>query len=131
MKSAISGNKKGDSSDALTEAIECGNFVRAEGLARSLNRPEAEIRDLQGKAFRQFVVELRNPHGAIALAKEFNFSREDVDRLLQRIVEESRQEEEEGNEGSRRRFDMKTKRYLDLEEWIREYFKSGKWQKSY
>ncbi len=128
MNGAPSDREKEDPSRALAEAIERRNFVRAEYLARTLNRPQVEIQDLREKAFRQFVVEFRNPHGAIALAKAFNFTGEEVDQILGRILREPRQEEDEKGV-PRRRFDMKTKRYLDLEEWVSQYFRSRKWQK--
>ena len=128
MTSGPSESEKENASHDLADAIERRNFARAERLARTLNRPRAEIRDFQEKAFRQFVVELRNPQGAIALAREFNFTEEDVDHLLTSILQEAKLAEQEGAVEYRRRFDMKTKRYLDLKEWIREYFKSRKWK---
>ncbi|NIQ37961.1 MAG: hypothetical protein GTN81_05160 [Proteobacteria bacterium] len=129
MESVSSNGEEQDVSKDLEEGLRQKNFVRAEGLARILNRSESEIRDYQEKAFRHHVVEVRNPQGAIALAREFNFTKDEVDQLLVKILQEASEEEAQGTVEARRRFDMRTKRYLDLEEWVREYFKGGKWQK--
>jgi hypothetical protein len=129
MESVSSDTEEQDVSKDLEETLKQKNFVRAERLARILNRSESEIRDYQEKAFRHHVMEVRNPQGAIALAREFNFTTEDVDQLLGKILLEASEKEAEGTVEARRRFDMKTKRYLDLEEWVTEYFKGGKWQK--
>jgi hypothetical protein len=106
----------------LEEAIRNKSYARAEKIARTLGIPSDEIRELQKKAIRQFIVEFRNPQGAMALAEEYSFGKEDVKELLRTILQEVNQ----GNEGERssgkKQFDIRTMRYLTLEEWIREYF---------
>jgi len=103
----------------LEEAIQNKNFVRAVRIAESIGKSADEIKELQQKAFEQFIIEYRNPQGAIALAEEYHFAREDVDQLLRGILQEA-----EGKKGlDRRQYDMKTMRYLTLGEWIKEYFK--------
>jgi hypothetical protein len=76
---------EGDLPRVLAEAIQTRSFLQAERVARRLNRPEAEIRDLQEKALRQCILEFRNPHGAKALVDEFKFSGEDLRRILEGI----------------------------------------------
>jgi hypothetical protein len=103
----------------LEEAVQDKNYVRAVRIAESFGKPAGEIKELQQKAFEQFIIEFRNPQGAIALAEEYHFVREDVDRLLRDILQRA-----EGKKVlDRRQYDIKTMRYLTLAEWIKEYFK--------
>jgi len=111
-----------DLSRDLEEAISKCNYIRAERLARHLNRPEAEIKDLQEKAFRQYVLEYRNPQGAATLVKEFNFSSEDVSRVLRAILQETHEEGPNAKSKTTARFDVEAMGYLGLEEWVKKYF---------
>ena len=99
------------------EAVEQRNFCRAEKIARTINQNEEEISALQKKAIRQFIIEYRNPQGAIALAEEYRFTREDLNQFLMDILQEAR----EKKILEKKQFDIKTMRYLTLEEWIKEY----------
>lgn len=104
----------------LEEAIQGKNYVRAVRIAESIGKPAGEIRELQQKAIEQFIIEYRNPQGAIALAEEYHFAREDLVQLLRDILQEA----EEKKISGKRQFDIKTMRYLTLDEWIKEYFKT-------
>ena len=123
MKAGPSNMEEGEIVDALAEAIESRNYLYAERLARRLNRPEAEVRGLQEKAFKQYLVEFRNPQGATALMKEFNFSREDVSRLLKATLEGTHQKGEKEKGVDTARFDVEAMGYLSLEEWMKKYFR--------
>lgn len=112
-----------DVATALTKAIQAGNYLLAEGLARRLGRPENEIRDLQEKALEQYVLEFRNPQGSAALAEAFGLSEEDVRRVLTRILREAQKVDQEDKGKTKKRFDVQAMDYLSLEEWIRKYFK--------
>lgn len=103
----------------LDEEIKKGNYIRAEALSKTLKRPENEIKELRKKAFKQFILEFRNYQGAYEIAKEFNFSKEDIDKFIDEAIKEA----EEKKILERRQFDTKTMKYLSLREWIREYFK--------
>jgi hypothetical protein len=112
-----------ETANALEEAIGSRNYLYAETLARRLNRPEAEVRGLREEAFRQQVVEFRNPQGAVVLVEEFGFSREDTSRLLKAALEETVRAEEKDKGAHTAKFDMESMGYLSLEEWIKRYFK--------
>ena len=101
------------------EAIQKRNYVRAVKIAESIGKPSGEIRKLQQETLKQFIVDYRNPRGAIALAEEYLFNGEEVDQLLKGILQEA----EEKKIQDKSQYDIKTNRYLTLPEWIREYFK--------
>lgn len=103
----------------LDEEIKKGNYIRAEALSKILGRSENEIKELRKKAFKQFILEFRNYQGAYEIAKEFNFSKEDIDKFIDEVIKEA----EEKKILERKQFDTKTMKYLSLREWIREYFK--------
>ncbi|NWF91867.1 MAG: hypothetical protein HXY46_03045 [Syntrophaceae bacterium] len=82
------------------------------------NSPDNEMRAIQEKRIKQLIMEFRNPQGAVALAEEYRLTREEIDQILRSI----RKEAEERKILDKRQFDIKTMRYLSLEEWIKEYF---------
>jgi len=111
--------KPADSLRELEEAIQNKNFVRAVKIAESIGKSADEIKEFQQEAIKQFIVEYRNPQGAIALAEEYHFAREDIDQLLRGILQEAGGKKDL----DRRQYDIKTMRYLTLPEWIKEYLK--------
>ena len=123
MNEVSSRKEEEEAASALEEAIRSRNYLHAETLARHLGRPEAEVRELQEEAFRQQVLEFRNPQGTVALVEEFGFSREDIIRLLKVALEESVRAKEKDKSAHTARFDMESMGYLSLEEWIKRYFK--------
>lgn len=102
------------------EAIREKNYARAVAIAESKGLPPQEVKDLKRKAVREFILESRNPQGSNALLKEYQFNKEEIDHLLREILEEAQ------SRGilDKKQYDIKTKRYLTLEEWIGEYFKN-------
>ena len=106
---------------SLRELIEQRNYAAAASMAEEQGEPEERIRELQEAALKQYITEYRNAQGAMALAQEFRFTDEEIDRILGAILEEVR-----GSGGKRpswagRRYDVKTMKYLDVEEWIARY----------
>jgi len=123
MEAILQDTKLPESLRELEVAVQNKNYVRAVRIAESIGKPPGEIKELQQEAIKQFIVEYRNPQGAIALAEEYHFAREDVDQLLRSILQEAG----EKKILDRRQYDIKTMRYLTLGEWIKEYFKINKW----
>ena len=104
----------------LEEAIQNKNYVRAVRIAESVGKSADEIRELQQDAIKQFIVEHRNPQGAIALAEEYHLTREDLNQLLKGILQEA----EAKKILDKKQYDIKTMRYLTLGEWLKEYFEN-------
>ena len=105
----------------LREQIERRNHAAVASMAEGQEEPEERNKELQEAALKQYITEYRNAQGAIALAQEFRFSDDQIDRLLEAIMEEVK-----GSEGKRppwagKRYDIKTMKYLDVEEWIAHY----------
>lgn len=103
----------------LEEAKEKRNFVRAAKIAEELGKPKEEVKQLQLQAIKQFIIEYRNPQGAMSLVKEYRLNQEEFLHFL----EEIRQELKERGDIERRQFDIQTMDYLTLESWINQYFK--------
>jgi len=112
------GNQMEEQISELEEAIRERNFARAVMIAESKGESKQEIKTLQQKAIKEFILENRNPQGAKSLAEEYHFSKEDIEQLIKEILEEAKGK----GISDKRQYDIKTKRYLTLEEWIREYF---------
>ncbi len=110
----------------MREQIERRNYTAAASIAERLEEPVEKIKELQEAAIKQYITEYRNAPGAIALAQEFRFTDDEIDRLLEAIIEEV-----EGSEGKKppwagKRYDIKTMKYFDIEEWIAHYGKTLK-----
>lgn len=93
------------------------NFVRAVNIAKVLGRPQEEIRLLQMQAIKQYILEYRNPQGAIDLIKEYQISQEELHKLLEEVFQELK----ERGYTERRQFDIQTMDYLTIERWIAQY----------
>ncbi len=96
-------------------------------MAEEQGEPEERTKELQEAALKQYITEYRNVQGAMALAQEFRFTDDEIDRILGAILEEVR-----GSGGKRpswagKRYDIKTMKYLDVEEWIARYGRELKW----
>ncbi len=100
------------------DALKGKNYARAVAIAESQGQPPQQIKDLQRKALKEFILENRNPQGAKALMEEYRIDKEEIDQLIREILEEAKQR----GLLDKRQYDIKTKRYLNLEEWVREYF---------
>lgn len=107
--------------DSLREHIERRNYAAAASMAERLEETNERIKELQKAAIKQYITEYRNAPGAIALAQEFRFTDDEIDRLLEAIIEEARGSGEKRPSWAGRRYDTKTMKYLDVEEWIGRY----------
>ena len=105
----------------MTEEVERRNYATAVSFAQQLEKPTETIRDLQRAAIKQYITEYRNAPGAMALVQEFQFTADEVGGLLDAILEETKASEGERPPWARKRYDAKTVKYLDVEEWISQY----------
>lgn len=103
----------------LEEAREKRNFVRAAKIAEELGKSQEEIKQLRFQAIKQFIMEYRNPQGAMSLIKEYQLNQEELIHLL----EEVRRELKERGFLERRQFDIQAMDYLTFERWIAQYIK--------
>ncbi len=101
----------------LEEAIEKRNYVRAAKIAEDLGKSREEIKQFQIRAIKQFIIEYRNPQGAMDLIKTYQFKQEELRQLLQEV----HQELKEKGYSDKRQFDIQTMDYLTLERWIDQY----------
>ncbi len=120
MHHVDSQDKGSDLHEEFDRALKNQNYIRAARIAQLQNRPEEEIRGLQEKALKQFIVEYRNAQGVQTLIKEYRFSHAEVERLVQSILEDIRNEET-GKTAAKSQFDIETMRFLKLDEWIERY----------
>lgn len=111
--------------DLLREQIERRNHTAA-SMAEGQEEPEERAKELQEAALKQYITEFRNAQGAIGLAQEFRFSDDEIDRLLEAIIEEVKRSEGKRPPWAGKRYDIKTMKYLDVEEWIARYVKELK-----
>ena len=74
----------------LREQIERRNYAAAASMAEQLEEPKERVKELQEAAIKQHITEYRNGPGAMALAQEFRFTDDEIDRLLEAIIEEVR-----------------------------------------
>jgi len=105
----------------LREQIERINHAAAASMAEGREEPEQRNKELQEVTLKQYITEYRNAQGAMALAQEFGFSDDEIDRLLEAIIEEVKRSEVKRPPWAGKRYDIKTMKYLDVEEWIARY----------
>ena len=106
---------------SLRDQIERRNYAAAASMAERMEEPAERMKELQEAAIKQYITEYRNGPGAMALAQEFQFSDDEIDRLLEAIIEEVRTRGEEKPPWAGKRYDIKTMKYFDIEEWIEHY----------
>jgi len=111
--------------EELNRAIQGNHFSRAALLARSMGRPERELRDLQRKALWQMAAIYRNPQGTKTLSMQYDLPKDQVREILERTAEEKRREGDDKSLGAC--YDLETGKYLTLQEWMEYYFKN--WDK--
>ena len=95
-------------------------------MAEEQGEPEERTKELQEAAIKQYITEYRNAQGAMALAQEFRFTDDEIDRLLEAIIEEVKGSEGKKPPWAGKRYDIKTMKYFDIEEWIAHYGKTLK-----
>lgn len=106
----------------LRAEIERGHYARAARVGTSLGLPLEEIHELRCEALWQISAVYRNTPGTKILAREYEFSKEEVKQILERYAEEKR---EAGEEKSLEPcYDQKTGKYLSFEEWRHHFFKN-------
>jgi hypothetical protein len=106
---------------SLRELLEHRNYTAAVALAQRLEKPLETIRELQRDAIKQYIVEYRNAPGAMALLEQFQFTAQEVERLLDDILQEAGRAGQERPSWAKKRYDAKAMKYLDVEEWISQY----------
>jgi len=106
---------------SLREQIDRGNYAAAVSLAERLEEPKERVKELQEAAIKQYITEYRNAQGAVALAQQFRFTDDEVDRLLEAILGEVKRSEGKRPPWAGKRYDVKTMKYFDIEEWISQY----------
>lgn len=77
------------------------------------------MEDSRKRVIKQSIVDYRNPQGAWALIRESGWTPREIRGFIEEILKEA----EEKKILHRKQFDIKTMRYLTLQEWIIEYFK--------
>ena len=95
------------------------NFVRAVMLAQKLGCPNSDIRHLQKLALRQMACEYRNANAARKLAKEWGFSRGELEDLL--TVALGEYERISDKKHLEQCYDATTGKYLTLRQWIEQF----------
>ena len=105
----------------LREQIERRNYAVAVSMAERLEEPKERIKELQEAAIKQHITEYRNAPGAIALIQGFRFTDDEIDRLLEAIIEEVKASGEQKPPWAGKRYDIKTMKYFEIEEWIAIY----------
>ena len=107
--------------EALKNDIERAHFVRAALIAGQIGLPEEEIRNLRCKALGQMSAIYRNAYGVKTLARQYEYSREEVKNILENFADVMK------NEGSTKPlepcYDYHTGKYLSFEEWMDHYLK--------
>jgi hypothetical protein len=106
---------------SLREHIEQRNYAAAASMAEEQGEPEERTKELQEAALKQYITEYRNAQGAMALVQEFRFTDDEIDRLLEAIIEEVRESHGKSPPWAGKRYDVKTMKYFDVEEWIARY----------
>lgn len=108
--------------ESVQKEIAQKNFVRAVMLAQKLGYPNSEIRHLQELALKQMACEYRNGIAVRKLAKEWGFSKTDLENLLRTSLEEY------GRISDKKRldqcYDVTTGKYLTLRQWIEQFLRA-------
>lgn len=79
----------------------------------------AEMNRARLETIKRFLMEYRNFPGAMALARRWGLSKEEVHQLIREV----RNEASEKGLLEKKQFDMHTMRYLSLQEWLTEHTK--------
>ncbi len=123
MEPIRSADQEKDLDEELAKALENKNYTRAAWIAKRLNKSKDELQSIQEKALRQFIVDYRNPQAVETLLKEYQFSNEQLERLIQDILQNAYQDGTTEKKDAKTQFDVGTMRFLKLDEWIERYVK--------
>jgi len=104
------------------------NYMAAVMLAKKLGHPEIEIRQLKELALKQMACDYRNGFAVQRLAKEWGFSKADLENLLMAAIDEYEMTSDKRLQ--EQRYDAKTGRYLTLKQWIERFLSTNDYEKS-
>ncbi|RLC62381.1 MAG: hypothetical protein DRI01_06960 [Chloroflexi bacterium] len=105
--------------ESLPEIIGRKNYVRAVVLAQKLGYPESEIRHMQELALKQMACDYRNGFAVRNLAREWGFSKADLENVLMTALGEY--ENVSDKKRLRQCYDVKTGKYLTLLQWVKQF----------
>ena len=105
--------------ESLREGIDRKNYVRAVALAQKLGYPDSEIRHLQELALKQMACDYRNGFAVRNLAREWGFSKADLENLLMTALDEYEKISDKKRLGQC--YDVKTGKYLTLRQWVEQF----------
>ena len=108
--------------ESVQKEIAQKNFVRAVMLAQKLGYPNSEIRHLQELALKQMACEYRNGIAVRNLAREWGFSKTDLEHLLRASLEEY--ERISDKKRLDQCYDATTGKYLTLRQWIEHFLRA-------
>ena len=117
---------EGDASEEeLEAAIASSNYMRAVMLSEQLQHPRDSIRRLQAQAIRKMACAYRNAVAARKLAREWEFSKAELEAALDVSSEESDGKPDRAR--PKRRCDPATGEYLTLPQWMARFLST--WHK--
>jgi len=105
--------------ESLREGIDRKNYVRAVVLAQKLGHPDSEIRHLEELALKKMACDYRNGFAVRNLAREWGFSKADLENLLMTALDEYEKILDKKRLGQC--YDVKTGKYLTLRQWIEQF----------
>jgi len=98
------------------------NYVLAVMLAQKLGYSNSEIRHLRELALKQMACEYRNGIAVRNLAREWGFSKIDLENLLRLSVEEY--ERIADKKRLEQCYDTTSRKYLTLRQWIEQFLRA-------
>jgi hypothetical protein len=105
--------------ESLKKEITQKNFVLAAMLAQKLGCQNSEIRYLQELALKQMACEYRNGIAVRNLAREWGFSKAELESLLR--VALSEQDEISDKRRLGHCYDVTSGKYLTLQQWVEQF----------
>jgi hypothetical protein len=100
------------------------NYVRAVMLAQKNHYPQEKIRHFQELALRQYAADYRNLPGFRVLVKEWEIPQNEVKRILEQLLEETRTF---ATGEHSLQYDGHTMQNLTLSQWIQNALESSRW----
>ena len=109
--------------ESLQRVLDQKNYVLAVMLAQKMGYTESEIRHLQELALKQMACDYRNGFAVRKLAREWEFTKAELETLLMTALDEHERVSEKRR--MEQCYDVKTGKYLTLRQWV-ERFLSAK-----
>ncbi len=108
--------------ESLRKEIARKNYVLAVILAQKRGCQESEIRHLQELALKQMACEYRNGSAVRKLAREWGFSKADLESVLRAALDDyERMSDKKRQEQC---YDVKTGKYLTLRQWVDHFWEA-------